>query len=210
MTSPMQVPKLVSARDTTPNFTLIFYSLRARVIPLSGEEHVKMRISPKLALTTTAVLVAVGLLWVGFVEGGGGQSSHRSGTSGQYLNQFVNKHIAPKTMAASAITGFPGTGASPAGLKSQDNVPALALSATLIASLVMVALAIARFQAVHPTVRPIVLHATAATRRDQPHHQRSTPALTLSGPGLDGAGLDPAKVPSGLSPDAAARFLPVR
>lgn len=126
-----------------------------------------MRISPKLALTTTAVLVAIGLLWVGFVEGGRGQTTINQGSgsqgpavAGQYPHRFINQHIAAEIMAAPAVPGFADTGASPAAPQPQDNVPALALSGTVIASLVMLALAFARFQAVHPAV-----HSETATPR---------------------------------------------
>ena len=126
-----------------------------------------MRITPKLALTTTAVLLAIGLLWVGFVEGGRGQTTviHGSGTSAQYPHQFINQNIAAEIMAASAVPGVPQTGASPAARHPQDNVPVLALSGTVIAGLVMLALAFARFQAVHPAVRPAVRPETPTPRR---------------------------------------------
>ena len=125
-----------------------------------------MRITPKLALTTTAILVAVGLLWVGFVEGGrsqlsGNQGSPVSGAAGQYPNQF----IAAGTITAATIPGFALTGASPAAPQPKDNVPALALSGTVIVSLVMLALAFARFQTVRPTVEPAVRSETATRRR---------------------------------------------
>ena len=125
-----------------------------------------MRITPKLAFTTTAILVAVGLLWVGFVEGGRGQisdslGSQGAGVAGQYPNQF----IAARTMTAPAVPGFADTGALPAAPKPQDNVPALALSGSAIASLVMLALAFARFQSIHPGVNPAVGSETANPRR---------------------------------------------
>ena len=126
-----------------------------------------MRITPKLALTTTAVLVAIGLLWVGFLEGGRGQTTINQGSgsqgpavAAQYHHQFVNQYIAAELMPAPAVPEFADTGASPAALQPQDNVPALALSGTVIAALVMLSLAFARFQAVHPAV-----HAETATPR---------------------------------------------
>lgn len=117
-----------------------------------------MRITPKLALTTAAILMAIGLLWLGFVEGGRTPAtiSHGAGVAGQNPGQLI---VVTK-MTASAIPGFAQTEASPAAAQPQDNVPALALSVAVIAFLVMLALAYARFQAVPPAV-----HAERATSR---------------------------------------------
>ena len=127
--------------------------MSARAISPNKEVYAEMRITPKLALSTTAILVAVGLLWLGFVEGGrsqisSGQGSQVSGVAGQFPNQL----IAAGTMTAWAVPGIAETGASPATSQPQDNVPALALGGSVIASLVMLAVAFARFQAVHPPV----------------------------------------------------------
>ncbi len=114
-----------------------------------------MRITPKLALTSAALLMSIGLLWVGFVESGASQTnvSQGIGVAGKYPHQF----IAAETMSDSAIFGLPRTGATQTPLQSKDNVPALALSGSAIAALVMLALAFARFQGVHP--------GTATSRR---------------------------------------------
>ncbi|PKB64955.1 MAG: hypothetical protein BZY80_01170 [SAR202 cluster bacterium Io17-Chloro-G2] len=120
-----------------------------------------MRITPKLALTTTAVLMTVGLLWTGFVEGGHSRTviSQGAGVAGQYPNQM----IAAGTLTAPAVPGFADTGPLAASHQPQDNVPALALSGSVIASLVMLTLAFARFQGVHPAADP----GTATPRRDR-------------------------------------------
>ena len=111
-----------------------------------------MRFTPKLALTTTAVLVAFGLLWVGFVESGRSQTtiSRGSGAAVQSPHQL----IAAQPMVALAVPGISQTGTSPATPQPKDNVLALAVSGSVIATLIMLALAIARFQSVHPTARP--------------------------------------------------------
>lgn len=121
-----------------------------------------MRITPKVALTTTAILVAVGLLWVGFLEGGrgqtfGSQGGQVSGVAGQYPNQL----FAAGAMTASALPGFQQTGVSRSDPKAQDNLLALALSSSVIVSLGIVALIFARSQKVSPTMNP----GMAALRR---------------------------------------------
>lgn len=91
-----------------------------------------MLFTPKLALTTTAVLVAVGLLWVGFVESGRSQATISQGTG--IAAQTHSQLIAAEPMSVS---------------HPKDNVPALTVSGSAIAALTMLALVVARFQTVH-------------------------------------------------------------
>ena len=112
-----------------------------------------MVFTPKLALATAAVLVAIGLLRVGFVESGRSQTSMAQGFGAQAVNS----------------QGFGATAQSHGGLIAaeplvvshpKDNVPALAVSGSVIAAMIMLALAFARSQTVHPAA-----HSEMATSR---------------------------------------------
>ena len=118
-----------------------------------------MRLTPKLALTTAAVLLAVGLLWVGFMENGRERATAGQGFGASVASQY--RLIAGGPMAASAIPRISQTGASPADLRPNDNVTALALSGTVVAAMVMLALGFARFHTGQPTGDPV----TATPRR---------------------------------------------
>lgn len=124
--------------------------LGARLIQISNEDDAAMRITPKISLIATAILMTFGLLWLGFAEGRMGQAtaSQGIGVAGQYPNQFIGA----ETMTAAAPAWVSGNVASSQvskgpGAKPKDNVPALALSGSVIASMVMLALAFARIQA---------------------------------------------------------------
>lgn len=112
-----------------------------------------MVFTPKLAIATAAVLVAIGLLWVGFVESGRSQTSMTQGFGVQAVNglgfgvaaQSHSRLIAAEPMVVS---------------HPKDNIPALAVSGSVIAAMIMLALAFARFQTVHPAA-----HSEMATPR---------------------------------------------
>lgn len=102
-----------------------------------------MVFTPKLAFATAAVLVAIGFLWVGFVESGRSQISLKQGFG--VAAQSNARLIAAEPMVVS---------------QPKDNIPALAVSGSVIAAMIMLALAFARFQ----TVRPAA-HSEMATPR---------------------------------------------
>ena len=112
-----------------------------------------MVFTPKLALITTAVLVAVGLLWLGFVESGRSQATIAQGIGTQGFVAAAPSHsqlIAAEAMPVS---------------HPEDNVAALAVSGSVIAALIMLALAFARFQTLNPPGHASIHPEMTSTRR---------------------------------------------
>ena len=120
-----------------------------------------MIITPKLALTTTAILMAIGFLWIGFVEStpSRGTTSQGIGAAGQYPVQF----IAANTIVASGDAAISGHGASAMAQQSKDNVPVLVLSATAIVLVIMGVFTYVWFQAAPAVVSVSRLHRPTVT-----------------------------------------------
>ena len=103
-----------------------------------------MIIAPKLVLITTAILMAVGLLWVGFVESGRSQVM-MNGAAG-VVTHNPDRFIAAETMAASGVSAIFGSEGSRVAAANNNDAMALTVSATAITVLIMVTLGFARFR----------------------------------------------------------------
>ena len=108
-----------------------------------------MLIAPKLALITTAFLMAVGLLWVGFLESGRSQVM-MNGAAG-VVTHNPDRFIAAETMAASGVCAIFGSEGSSAAASNNNNSMALTVSASAITMLIMVTLGFARFRPTGPS-----------------------------------------------------------
>lgn len=108
-----------------------------------------MLIAPKVALITTAFLMAVGLLWVGFVESGRSQEM-MNGAAG-VVTHNPDRFIAAETMAASRVSAIFGSQGSPVAASNDDEATALRVSASAITMLIIVTLGFARFRPTGPS-----------------------------------------------------------
>ena len=113
-----------------------------------------MLIAPKLALITTAFLMAAGLLWVGFVESGRSQVV-MNGAAG-FVTHNPDRFIAAETLAASGVSAIFGSQGSPAAVADDNNSMALKVSASAITVLIMVTLGFARFRPTSPSLAQTV------------------------------------------------------
>ncbi len=113
-----------------------------------------MLIAPKLALITTAFLMTVGLLWVGFVETGRSQIMMNGAAA--VVTHNPDRFIAAETMAASRVSAIFGSQGSSAAASNDNNAMALTLSASAITVLIMVTLGFARFRPTGPLLAQTV------------------------------------------------------